>query len=485
MSLSSAINAAQTMLSNTATQTALVSKNISNSGNADYNQRTATLVTSANGSRVAGISRAQNIALLKQLLAGTSASSAQDTLLTGLETLKSVLGGNDYESAPSTLIASFRDALQTFAATPNDATAAQSAVNAAKDVANGLNSATTAVQQVRTDADSQIAQGVSDLNSLLNQFQDANNAVVQGTRAGTDISDALDKRDALLKQISGFVGITTMQRSDNDTVIYTQDGTTLFETVPRTVSFTPTTAYDANTTGNAVYIDGVALKPGDGPNTTATGKLQALLQLRDEVAPTFQGQLDEIARGLVSNFAETDASATPPTTNAGLFTWTGGTVPAAGSIVPGLAGMIMVNPNADQSQGGDPLKLRDGDISGVPSPNAGNNAGYSDLLNKYLDGLNAPMNFDPAAGAGTSISLLDFASASVGWLEQYRSTASTAAENKDALTSRSRDALSNATGVNIDEEMSRLLDLEQSYKASAKMIATVDAMLSALFDAVH
>ncbi|MGN6549670.1 MAG: flagellar hook-associated protein FlgK [Pararhizobium sp.] len=484
MSLSSAINAAQTMLSNTATQTALVSKNISNSGNADYNQRSATLVTTANGSRVAGISRAQNIALLKQLLSGTSASSAQDTLLKGLETLKSVMGGNNYESAPSTLIAALRDALQTYAVTPGDATAAQSAVNAAKDVANGLNNATTAVQQVRTDADSQIAQGVSDLNSLLQQFEGANNAVVQGTRTGTDISDALDKRDALLKQISGYVGITTVQRADNDTVIYTNDGTTLFETIPRTVSFTPTTAFDATTPGNGVYIDGVALPAGDGANTTASGKLQALLQLRDDVAPTFQSQLDEIARGLVSNFAESD-QATPPNLSAGLFTWTGGLVPAGGTIVPGLAGSIMVNPAADQTQGGDPLKLRDGDISGVPSPNTEGGAGYSDVLNKYLNGLNAPVNFDMSAGAGTSISLFDYASASVGWLEQYRSTASTAAENKDALTSRSQDALSNATGVNIDEEMSRLLDLEQSYKASAKMITTVDAMLSALFDAVH
>jgi flagellar hook-associated protein 1 len=41
------------------------------------------------------------------------------------------------------------------------------------------------------------------------------------------------------------------------------------------------------------------------------------------------------------------------------------------------------------------------------------------------------------------------------------------------------------TGVSIDEELSLLLDLEQSYKASAKLISTVDAMMASLLEAVR
>src|SRR5690606_28968563 len=102
------------------------------------------------------------------------------------------------------------------------------------------------------------------------------------------------------------------------------DGTVLFETVARTVSFAPTVAYGAATIGNSVYIDGVAVKAGVGSDTSAKGSLQALLQIRDEVAPLFQSQLDEIARGLIVTFAETEQVVVPPATARvapGLFTW--------------------------------------------------------------------------------------------------------------------------------------------------------------------
>jgi flagellar hook-associated protein 1 FlgK len=50
---------------------------------------------------------------------------------------------------------------------------------------------------------------------------------------------------------------------------------------------------------------------------------------------------------------------------------------------------------------------------------------------------------------------------------------------------RTSEALSNETGVNIDEEMALLLDLEHSYEASARLIRAVDEMLSALLSAVQ
>lgn len=80
---------------------------------------------------------------------------------------------------------------------------------------------------------------------------------------------------------------------------------------------------------------------------------------------------------------------------------------------------------------------------------------------------------------------MEFAASSVGWFEQIRSGASTADDNKAALLARTQEALGSVTGVSIDEELSLLLDLEQSYKASAKLISTVDAMMASLLEAVR
>ena len=492
MSLATAINTAQSMLSNTAKQTSIVSKNVANSGNTDYSRRSAVLTTAYGGSaEVVTIFRAQDAALLGQVLSGNSASSAQDALTKGLEQLSQAMGGNDYENAPSTLIANLRDALQTYATQPSNVTSAQSAVAAANDVANGLNSASAATQKVRSDADAQIASDVADLNDLLSKFQTVNAAIVRGTQAGADVSEELDQRDKLLKGISNYVGIDTVQRANNDTVIYTADGTTLFETVPRTVSFTPTLNYADGVAGNSVTIDGVPLKAGTGADTTAKGSLQALLQLRDNIAPQYQDQLDEIARGLVQTFKETDQSGSSLPDMPGLFTWSGGNVPASNAVQTGIAATIHVNAAVDPNQGGDPTLLRDGGIN-VAGPggqgyvsNTAGDAGYSTLLDGYRSGLDQPMTFDPAAGIDSNASVLSYSANSIGWLEQHRSDSSSAATSKDALASRSQEALSNTTGVSIDEEMSRLLDLEQSYKASAKMVSTVDQMLSALMDAVR
>ncbi|WP_081157905.1 flagellar hook-associated protein FlgK [Ensifer aridi] len=476
MSLSSAIAIAQSAFSTTALQTATVSKNVANAGNADYSRRMAMLGTTSGGAQIVSIYRAQNEALLKQNLVSISQSSAQSSLLSGLEILKSALGGNDYESSPSTYLSAFHGSLQTFASTPGNSTIAATVVSDAWDLANSINETAAAIQDLRLDTDKQIAEEVANLNALLAQFETANNAVKTATAAGTDATAALDDRDKILKQISELVGISTVTRANNDTVIYTSDGTVLFETMPRQVTFTPTAAYDATITGNAILVDGVPIAAGTGADTTAQGKLASLLQLRDDIAPTFQSQLDEMARGLVTLFEEGGLP--------GLFTWSGGTVPAAGTVVPGIASTLSVNPAAKAN----PFLLRDGGFNGVvsnPGGAATPEAGFTDLLDGFITAMDADMAFDATTGLDGTSSIMEFGASSIGWFEQIRSGASTADDNKTALLARTQEALGNVTGVSIDEELSLLLDLEQSYKASAKLISTVDAMMASLLEAVR
>ncbi|KGF69144.1 flagellar hook protein FlgK [Hoeflea sp. BAL378] len=485
MSLSSAISSAQTSLSNYATQTSILSRNISNASNADYSRRNAVLATSLVGAQVVTIQRAQDEVLFRKTISSTSMASGQDTLLAGLTNLKDILGGNDYESAPATLIANMRDTLSSYAAKPGESTLAQTAIADANTVAIGLRDASAAVQDVRLQTDQEISRQVHTLNELLSNFETNNKAVYSGTQTGKDISAELDERDSILKQISEIIGVTTVTRPGNDMAIYTADGITLFETSARPVTFDASSGFAAGIDGKSIYVDGVALAAGEGATTTARGSLQSLLQIRDVYAPAMQDQLDEVARALIVTFAETDQSAVPALPDApGLFTWGGGTVPVGATIVQGIAATITVNPALVQSLGGNPQLLRDGGINGAAYvANPAGNAGFSTLLDGYVLALDKPMAFDPAAELSASVSLMDFASDSVGWLELHRSEADSAAETREATRFRSSEALSNETGVSLDEEMSMLLELEQSYKASARLISVVDEMLKALMAA--
>ena len=149
--------------------------------------------------------------------------------------------------------------------------------------------------------------------------------------------------------------------------------------------------------------------------------------------------------------------------------------------MPGIASSITVNPALLQSAGGNPLLLRDGGINGAAySSNPSGASGFSTLLDTHVQALDEPMAFDAAAGISTSSSILAFAAESIGWLELNRSDAESAAESREASRFRSEEAFSNITSVSLDEEMSILLELEQSYKASARLISAVDEMLQAL-----
>ncbi|MBC7280338.1 flagellar hook-associated protein FlgK [Hoeflea sp.] len=487
MSLSSAINTAQTSLSNYATQTSILSRNISNASNTDYSRRNAALATSLSGAQVVSIQRAQDEVLFRNSLSSTATASGQETLLAGLTNLKDIYGGNDYESAPATLIANMRDTLSSYAAKPGENTLAQTTVADANTLAIGLRDASASVQSVRFETDQEISRQVHTLNELLASFETNNKAVFSGTQSGKDVSAELDERDSLIKKISEIIGVTTVSRSGNDMAIYTSDGITLFETVARPVTFGASSGFAASIVGNPIYVDGVALASGEGATTTARGSLQALVQIRDVYAPAVQEQLDEVARALIVTFAEKDQSAAPTLPDApGLFTWSGGTVPSGATIVPGIAASITVNPALVQSLGGNPQLLRDGGINGAAyNANPDGNAGFSSLLDSYVLALDTPMAFDPAADLTSSASLLDFAADSVGWLELNRSEASSAYETREATRYRSSEALSNETGVSLDEEMSMLLELEQSYKASARLISVVDEMLRELMAAVR
>ncbi|BCG93065.1 flagellar hook-associated protein FlgK [Mesorhizobium sp. 131-2-1] len=477
MSLTSALSIAQSALLTTSKQTSIVSRNVADASNTDYARRTAVVTSTAPGARSVEIQRATNDLLFRQNLSALSAWSGQSALYNGMDQLELAVNGVDNASSPSTAIANLQQALQLYATTPSNQNLGASVIDAARDVVRSLNEGTQAIQDFRTQTDGQIATAVDDLNKLLSQFQDANKAVISGTRSGTDVSDALDQRDAILKKIAEYVPISTFTRGDNDMVITTTDGTTLFETVPRSVTFTPSSGYAAGTPGSTIYIDNVPLSAGSGGNTSAVGKLAGLITLRDGVAATMQSQLDETARGLITAFAETSSSSPDA---AGLFTWSGApAVPAAGTLVNGLAGSISVNAAMT------PALLRDGGANGAAYvQNTGGGSSYADQLIAYGDRLDQPMAFDSAAGITATSSVADYAANAIGWFEGVRQQASTTADAKEALATRTAEALSNDTGVNVDQEMSLLLDLEHTYQASARMMKTVDDMLDALMNAV-
>jgi flagellar hook-associated protein 1 FlgK len=510
MSLSSAFSIINSSFNANANQTAVISRNISNASTTGYTLKTANLATNSYGGvEVSSITRATNTALQEQMLASTSTAAQQSAIANGLSQLSATVSDSASTSStsstttasgqsPAAMLAGLQTALQNYETSPTNPTVGQSVISAATALTGSLNNATATVQQVRSQADAGMATSVATINSLLAQFQTVNNTVVSGLQTGADVTDAEDSRDTILGQIAQQVGVSTVTSPNGSVSIYTDSGVTLFQTTARTVTFAASPTLTAGAAGNAVMVDGVPITGPNSPMAIQSGALAGLATLRDTTAPQFQAQLDQIASGLINAFAETNQT-TPGTPNPlpGLFTDPTGAVPtntavppAANAVPAGLAGQISVNAAVDPSQGGNVNLLRDG---GIANAEAGNTdytynttgaASYTTRIQQMMTQISAAQTFNPSAGAGSSVSLTNYANASVSWVQGQYQQATDQSSASSALATTASQALSSATGVNLDDQTSQMLSLENSYQTTAKLLTTVNNMFASLLTAV-
>ncbi len=490
MGLSTTLNIAQSALATNSALTTLVSRNIAGVNDSHYSSRSADLITTPYGSQIGPIRAATDDALFYHLLQAKSDSSASSAVSTGLDKINETLGlstATTTDTSPATMLGALTSALQQYAASPVDTSLGQASVTAAKSLAANLNDASAMVQSVRTDADNGIAAAVTTINALLKQFGDANNAVITATSAGADASDALDQRNEVLSDLSEQIGITTATTGNGGLAIYTDGGATLFQGTARSVTFSPNSTYVQGLKGNAVMVDGVPVTGANATMATRSGKIAGLTQMRDTTAVAYGNQLDQIANALITGFSESDQTGGGAPTVAGLFTAAGSTTLPTSTT--GLASQITVATTVDPSRGGSVALLRDGGI-GAPGNNAytantTGGASYSAHLTALIGTLDTAQSFDPTSGGAASGTLSDYAASSVGWFETTRQDASTTSTNKAAVVAQTTTNLSSETGVNLDEQLSKMLDLEHSYQASAELMTTVKSMLDSLLSAVN
>ena len=499
MSLSTAFNVISSSFAANSGQIAVVSSNIANANTPGYSREIANVVTNSyGGADVASVTREANAALLEQVSSSTSQAATQQAISDGLATLahtvddsssaSSTSGANQNGASPSAMLANLENALTTYEDSPTSSSAAVAVVSAAADLTSSLNTGSATVSQVRAQADQNMATSVNTINSLLSQFTAANNAVVTGLQTGANVASAEDTRDSIVTQLAQQIGVSTVIAANGSESIYTDSGVTLFQDTPRTVSFTPTPTLVDGASGAPVTADGVPITGGDAPMPVQSGALAGYAALRDTLAPEYQAQLDQIAGGLINAFAESDHSATPTLPSLpGLFTTPGAVSLPSMTATTGLAAAIEVNPNVDPSQGGNPDLIRDGGVSDPGNPaytyNTSGSASYTGRIEELIGEINATQSFDPSAGLVSSSSLADYASASVSWLQGENQQASDSSSYQNALATQATSALSNATGVNLDAEMTNMLNLENSYASTAKLLTTVNSMFSAVLNA--
>lgn len=482
MSLTASLHTALAGLSTSSQQLAVNSRNIARANEEGASRKVPKIATLVGGGlHVALVERLANPQLFAKVLESTSNANGQKVIADALKQFDITINDPALAGAPAAMLSKLNAALQAYASAPQDAAAANAAITAVRNLAQGLRDASQRVQEQRRLADLGMQSSVSNINDLLQQFQGLNDEIVRGTGNRADVTDLLDQRDMVVRKLSEEIGVRTVVDGNNNMSIFTDGGVTLFSGVPRPVTFEATTAYGASTVGKQVFVDGVPITGGDAGLKSGSGKLVGYAKIRDEVAVTYQTQLDEVARSLINAFAEKDQTGGGNPDLAGVFTWDGGPALPGSGVTAGLAAQIKLNPAADPSKGGDAKFLRDSGINGAAyKENTTNASAFPNRLQGLIDQMKASRTFDPSAGVTTTGTISDFMAASGGWLQAQRKTAEAAADYSDTVMNNAKDVLSKETGVNMDEEMTMMLQYERAYQASARLMTTIDQMFDTL-----
>ncbi len=491
MSLALTLDVANGSLVTSGQQSSIAARNISNTSQTDASRKIANLAAMPNGGvRVVSISRASNDGLLDGLLSVRSNAGTANSISAALTNLAQTISDTQNNQAPTNLLATFSSSLQLYATSPQDTTMANAAIQSGKDLAAGLNSASKQVDSVRQVADASTANAVTNLNNILSRFKTINDLIVNGAAQGQDVSDQQDQRDGLLKQISDLIGVHVTVRGNSDMMLQTDSGAMLFGTTPRSVTFQQTPNIAQGQSSNSVYVDGVPITSQSGGMPISSGAIAGYAQIENVIAPSYGRQLDQMARGLISAFSESDQSGTPTLpTIPGLFTAAGlTTVPPVDAAPAGLAGAMVVNANADPVKGGNVNLLRDGGI-GAPGNsaylyNTAGGTGFSDRLQGLLTTLSRPQAFDPVTNLNANTTVSSYMAESASWLQSKNQSATSDTQYKTILVNQASTSLANATGVNIDQEVTNMLNIERSYQASAKVLNVVNQMLNTLMQAI-
>ena len=481
MSISGALTNALSGLGAAARAAEVVSSNLSNAMTEGYGRR-ALSVSSQNyrasgGVMVNGIVRHTNpVAVAERRLADAAFGNA-DTLNRYSVRVEGLLGTPSDASSLSGRVAALESALVAAAGAPGNALRLQGVAQAASDLVDGFQDASDGLQDMREQADRDIAVSVDRLNTLLARTAELNLRISTAINQGQDTSALEDDRQKVVDDISKIVPVKQAARDRGGVALFTANGAILVDGSAARLEFQETPTILPHMTLDTGYLSGLTVNGLNIRTDSASGPLSggilgAQFAIRDEMATAAQAELDAVARDLVERFGATATDPTLTPGQAGLFTDRGAAFDPADEV--GLSGRLSLNALVAPDGAGEFWRLRDG-LGAVSAGEAGN----ATQLHRLSDALSQSR---PPASGGFSGMAAPFSALS----DRFLSLQSTSRVRSDETLSFAAtrlaglEAMELTEGVDSDQEMQKLMLIEQSYAANARLIATVDEMMQQL-----
>lgn len=479
MSLNGALYNAFSGLTATARAASLVSTNLSNATTEGYGRRSLDLTPGVAGGtggvRIVGVTRHANPVLVADRMNSDASFGQSKDLFAFATKMETLVGETGTTGSLTDRVNQFENALLSAASNPSSTQRLEMVATTADKLADQLNSISREIQETRTTADRTIGQQVRTLNDSITRLDEINDAMLTASSSGGNAATLLDERQRVLDSISEIVPLRVVQRDKGQISVFTMNGATLLDGQKQEVGFNRTLTIGAGDTMAGGVLSGLTLNGqpvsmGDN-GFFGGGTLSAQFSIRDDLAVERQAEIDGMARDLIERLGSGGPDSTLGASDPGLFTDRGALFNSANEA--GIAGRIQLNSLVAPGSG-TVWKLRDG-LGAAAQGEVGN----ARLLQGISGALSAKTTPSTSSLAPVARSFSDHAS-------EYSSTISgerVRFENAKMFQASQNTALSElvlADGVDTDQELQTLMQIEKLYVANAKVMSTVDELLERL-----
>lgn len=300
MSLTLALNNAVSGLKAAQASLATISNNVSNANTVGYTRKYQNQSSQISNGVGAGVATPVVVRKVDELLRSDirressiqGASDVRDAYYTQMQQL---LGSTGSGGNLNRAVDNLQSGLAALGATPSDAGQQQNVVAAARNVALALNRTANGVQDLRQSAENEIKVSIDTINQNLQQVVTLNRQITRAFALGEPTGDLQDQRDLAVSKIAEQMGIQTFTRDSGEMVIYSSTGRTLVDGQVNLLVYSSNTNVNALATFNPIKLgpDNIVIT-----NEFTSGRMQALMELRDKTLPEVTSQLNMMARGL-------------------------------------------------------------------------------------------------------------------------------------------------------------------------------------------
>ncbi|HWI65846.1 MAG TPA: flagellar hook-associated protein FlgK [Symbiobacteriaceae bacterium] len=377
-----------------------------------------------------------------------------------------------------TALDQFFSAWDTLSSRPSDSAARAQVVTAAEQFLDTAQAAFQELAGVRTTVDEMVRDKVGEVNSAARQIAVLNQEIMrQEVGARQTANELRDERDRLVDSLAKLAGTTTVTHSDGAVTVHLGS----MPIVDRHMSFPvdSTVALEADLDSDPVLssvrqnMTSLTWNGTTNPAQFLSGEVAGLLKLRDEIVPQYMKGLDNLVRTIAT---EVNTIHTAPdaggTAQIAFFTAADGTSPL------GIEHMnIAINPAITA----DPSKIIAAQNLPVPPAVPAAHDGGRALAIARLRSAAVVSGTPVSAQKLTPSEYLRAVSSQLGIITQQAQRQSEAAALQVAQAEKQRQSVS---GVSLDDEMTKMIQFQQTYNAAARMMTTLDEMLDVVVNRI-